>query len=68
MPTIEGKLKSTEVAMTPEEWDINKDCTLKKREHKWQWLFDIAAGLPSETEAICVHCGKRTDLTRKDQV
>jgi hypothetical protein len=62
-PTIDGKLKATEVQMTPEEWELHKDCeTTKGRAHKWQWKFDIAAGRTSEDQAICVHCGKETTL------
>lgn len=53
-------------AMTPEEWEVNKDCEEKKRDHKWQWKFDIAAGVPSNTQAVCVHCGLERNLTRSD--
>jgi hypothetical protein len=58
--TIERK------AMTPEEWEINKDCATKKRAHKWQWKLDIASGMPSMDHAICVHCGVEVNLTRGD--
>jgi hypothetical protein len=54
------------VPMSEEDWEINKDCELKKRDHKWHWKHDIATGLPSMTQAICAHCGKETTLTRSD--
>lgn len=52
--------------MTDAEWEENKNCDLKKRDHKWQWKFDIAAGTTSMDQAICVHCGKETELNRDD--
>jgi hypothetical protein len=52
--------------MTDEEWEENKSCVLKKRDHKWQWKFDIAAGKTSDTQAICVHCGIEVELNRDD--
>ena len=51
--------------MTDEEWEENKSCEAKKREHKYQWKFNIAAGVPSNTHAICVHCGKEVVLDRE---
>jgi len=47
-------------------WAKNKSCELSKREHKFQWKFDIAAGVTSMDEAICVHCGEETILTRQE--
>jgi hypothetical protein len=44
--------------MTTEEWEINVDCDLKKRDHKWRWKLDISTGLPSMDHGICVHCGR----------
>ena len=65
MATADGKV---EKPMTDEEWEINKDCHAKQRAHKWQWKNDINSGLPSNTEAICVHCGKEMSLSHKGQV
>lgn len=67
MPTLDGKLKTSEVPMTDAEWEVNKDCALKKREHKWQWKLDIATGMPHPTAAICVHCGVERELTRTEE-
>lgn len=50
--------------MTDEEWEVNKDCEAKHRDHKWQWKFDIAAGKTSQTHGVCVHCGKEIELNR----
>lgn len=52
--------------MTEEEWAENKDCAKKKRDHKWHWKHDITTGLPHPTAAICVHCGRETELNRDD--
>jgi hypothetical protein len=57
-------LKSEQAAMTPEEWDENKDCRMKKRDHKWQWLYDKATGQTSHEQAVCVHCGIVVNLNR----
>jgi len=67
MPTIDGKLGPKETPMSPEDWEVNKDCTAKKRDHKWQWEYN-GEGQTSATNAVCVHCGKRTMLTHKGQV
>lgn len=64
MPTLEGTLKPSEVQMTEEEWAINKNCTLKKRDHKYQWKHDPETGLPSPTIGVCVHCGRETEMNR----
>lgn len=48
--------------MTDEEWEVNKSCEAKGRDHRWHWKHDIASGLPSPDQAICVHCGKETTL------
>lgn len=50
--------------MTDAEWDINKSCELKHRDHKWQWLSGDASTLPSLENAQCVHCGKLTVMRR----
>jgi siroheme synthase (precorrin-2 oxidase/ferrochelatase) len=50
--------------MTDEEWAENKSCEIKKRDHRWRWLIDIATGQPHATEVICSHCGKRASMTR----
>ena len=50
--------------MTDAEWDENKSCEAKHREHKWLWKHDIASGTASPTEAICAHCGKQATLNR----
>ena len=50
--------------MTDAEWEDNKSCEVKKRDHKWNWKFDIAAGTASKTEAICAHCGKQATVTQ----
>jgi hypothetical protein len=52
--------------MTDEEWEENKDCELKKRDHKWIWKYDIASGTASNTEAICAHCGKHATINRDE--
>jgi len=52
--------------MTDAEWEENKNCDKKKREHKWQWKIDISSGMPSMNEAYCVHCGLETNLSRND--
>ena len=54
-----------QVPMSPEDWEVNKDCGLKKRDHKWHWKFDKATGQTSDTQAICAHCGIETNLSRK---
>jgi hypothetical protein len=64
MPTQDGKLKPTEVQMTEAEWEINKDCAAKKRDHKFYWKYDPATGLPSETIGKCAHCGLETEMNR----
>jgi hypothetical protein len=61
----EQELEMERHTMTPEEWEKHKDCDTAKRDHKWQWRFDIAAGKTSETHAICVHCGKETYMKRE---
>lgn len=50
--------------MTDEEWEKNKDCDKKGRDHKWYWKFDIASGMPSPDQAYCAHCGKETTLAQ----
>ncbi len=52
--------------MTDEEWEENKDCERKKREHKFIWKHDIATGMPHPTAARCVHCGLERELTRSE--
>jgi hypothetical protein len=65
--TIEpAMLKSEQAAMTPEAWDINKDCRLKKRDHKWQWKYDPLTNETSPELAVCVHCGIEVNLNRDD--
>jgi hypothetical protein len=64
MPTVEGTLKPSEVQMTDAEWEINKNCDLKKREHKFHWKYDPATGLPSETIGQCAHCGLEREMNR----
>ena len=59
-----AKLNPGQAPMSDADWEINKDCDAKKREHKYQWKHDIAAGVPSNTHAICVHCGKEVELAR----
>lgn len=61
MPTADGKLKTTEVPMSPEEWEVNKSCELKKREHKFYWKPG------SDTIGYCAHCGKEEILSRKGE-
>ena len=61
MPTIDGKLGPKERPMTDAEWEVNKDCELKKRAHKWYWKA------PDSNKAYCAHCGKETILSEKDR-
>jgi hypothetical protein len=50
--------------MSDEEWEANKSCVVKKREHKWNWLVDITTGMPHPTAVACAHCGLRANMTR----
>jgi hypothetical protein len=47
--------------MTDEEWEVNKDCELKKREHKFMW--DV--NRPGTNWAQCKHCGVFKELVNK---
>lgn len=49
--------------MTDEEWEVNKDCDLKKRNHKFMW----DKNRPGTLWAQCVHCGIFKELTRDDE-
>lgn len=49
--------------MSEEKWAHHRDCDTASREHKWQWEFS-PTGKTSETNALCVHCGKRAKLSR----
>lgn len=48
--------------MTDEQWEINKDCDLKKRDHKYMW----DKNRPGTNWAQCMRCGKFTELDRKN--
>lgn len=63
-PDNYARLRPGQVSMSDEDWEVNKDCAAKKRDHKWRWKVDIATGLPHPTAAICVHCGIETELAR----
>jgi hypothetical protein len=52
--------------MTDEEWEENKNCDIKKRDHKWYWKNDIATGMPHPSAAVCAHCGIERELNRED--
>jgi hypothetical protein len=66
--TEHAKLPPGQEPMTDEKFEQHRRCETAPREHKWQWKFDILKGGPSDTEAFCIHCGKETTLTHKDQV
>lgn len=66
MSDDKARLSPGQKPMTEEKWATHKDCDTAKRDHKWQWKLDIQSGMPHPTQAICVHCGKETNLTRKD--
>ena len=63
-----AKLPPGHAPMSEEEWERNKLCESAKRDHKWRWKYDIAAGRTSLTHAICAHCGLETRLSHKGQV
>jgi hypothetical protein len=48
--------------MTEEEWQRHINCDTAKRDHKWHWKLDIQSGLPSLSEAVCVHCGRHATV------
>lgn len=48
-------------AMTDEEWEVNKNCDLKGRTHKYMWDKDR----PGTNWAQCVHCGEYREIDRK---
>lgn len=52
--------------MTDEEWEVHRNCDTAHRDHKWYWKIDITTGLPHPTAAVCAHCGKESNITRKD--
>lgn len=52
--------------MTDEEWDKNKDCEASRREHKWNWKWDISGQWTDM--ARCAHCGKETIMKREHHV
>jgi len=58
--------REKQVPMSAEDWEVNKVCALKKRDHKWYWKYDSATNAPSAMIAVCAHCGEETVLTRKD--
>lgn len=62
---IPARLNKGQEPMPAEKWASHVDCDVAKRDHKWEWKWDIQ-GMWTD-EATCVHCGKTVIMKRPAQ-